>query len=84
MRASFEFATQPLQFVFLRREFGAQAFGQIFDRGDVLPGQLGYLEITAEAVERTESADGFDATNARRYGAFAGQLEETDFAGGRR
>ena len=36
----FEFAAQALEFVFLRGELGAKAFGKVVDRGDVLPGQL--------------------------------------------
>ncbi len=80
----FEFAAEALQFVFLRGEFGAEAFGEVVDRGNVLTGQLGDFEVAAEGVERTESADGLDAANAGGDGAFAGQLEQADFAGGGR
>ena len=79
----FEFAAQTLQLVFLRRRTwrGVLRSGCSTD-GTYLPGQLAPLQSRGGRYRANQAADCLDAANARRYGAFAGQLEEADFAGG--
>ncbi len=81
----FQFALEPFQFVFLGCQFGAKPFGEAAARGSrcKLRDHLSQFKVAAEGVERTQPADGLDAAHARGDSAFAGQLEQADFAGGR-